>query len=67
MKRSEIQSTLELKHDDYFRINYITPSLQSGCIEMTFPKRPNHPHQKYRLTPKGKELQKRLKKNNNGL
>jgi hypothetical protein len=61
MKRSEIQKALDLRHDDYFRLNYILPALESGCIEMTFPDNPNHPKQKYRLTAKGKALQQQLK------
>ncbi|MDD4149573.1 MAG: hypothetical protein PHE33_06050 [Bacteroidales bacterium] len=50
MKRSEIQSLLQLKHDDYFRINYINPAIELGMIELLFPETPNHPNQKYKLT-----------------
>lgn len=56
MKRAEIQETLQLRHDDYFRTNYIIPALDSGCIEMKYPEIPNHPNQRYRLTTKGKAL-----------
>lgn len=66
MKRSEIQSALNLKHDDFFRLNYIIPSLESGCIEMIYPKNPNHPNQKYRLTAKGIDLQQKLKREKSG-
>jgi ATP-dependent DNA helicase RecG len=60
MKRSEIQAALQLKHDDYFRTEYIIPSLEMKIIEMTFPDSPNHPDQKYRLTKKGEELKRKL-------
>ena len=60
-KRAEIQRKLELKSDDYFRVNYIIPALESGHIEMTYQESPNHPNQRYRLTDKGIELKKRLK------
>lgn len=58
MRRQDIQSILEIKHDDYFRTEYISPALASGLIEMTYPEIPNHPRQRYRLTEKGVELQK---------
>ncbi|MCF6342250.1 MAG: hypothetical protein L3J31_05530 [Bacteroidales bacterium] len=53
MKRSEIQKLLQLKHNDYFRTQYILPALESGVIEMKYPDSPNHPNQKYKLTKKG--------------
>lgn len=56
MKRAEIQSALELRHDDNFRVQYILPALEAEVIEMTFPDTPNHPNQKYRLTEKGRKL-----------
>ncbi|MEI6753923.1 MAG: ATP-binding protein [Paludibacter sp.] len=56
MKRSEIQQVLQLKHDDYFRVEYILPALESGVIEQTHPESPNHPQQHYKLTEKGKQL-----------
>lgn len=62
MKRADIQKKLELKHDDFFRINYIIPALSSGYIEMTHPENPNHPKQKYRLTSKGLAVKKNLSK-----
>lgn len=60
MKRSEIQKKLSLKHDDYFRLHYIEPAMKAGFIEMTYPERPNHPKQKYRLTEKGIAYKKKL-------
>jgi ATP-dependent DNA helicase RecG len=62
MKRSEIQNILDLSSDDFFRVNYILPTLESGFIEMTFPDSPNHPNQRYRLTVKGIALRKKLEK-----
>jgi hypothetical protein len=59
--RIEIQEVLALKHEDYFRKNYIQPSLDQGYIEMSFPDNPNHPKQKYRLTAKGEMLRNRNK------
>ncbi len=61
MKRAEIQEALQLRHDDYFRTNYIIPALDSDYIEMKYPEIPNHPNQSYRLTTKGKELAQELK------
>ena len=58
MKRTEIQATLQLKHDDYFRTHFILPALELKVIEMKFPDSPHHPNQKYRLTRKGVQLQK---------
>ena len=61
MKRAEIQSALQLKHDENFRLQYIFPALDLGIIEMTYPDSPNHPQQKYRLTEKGLKLKENLK------
>jgi len=41
MKRSEIQNILEFKSDDYFRVNYIIPSLEGESIEMIYPESHN--------------------------
>lgn len=60
--RQELMDLLELKHDLTFRNNYLNPALKEKLIEMTQPHSPNSPTQKYRLTSKGKTLQKKLKK-----
>lgn len=39
---------------------YLTPAINQGLIEMTQPNSPKSPTQKYRLTEKGKEIQKLL-------
>ena len=62
MRRIEIQELLGLKHREYFRDNYIVPSLDSGYIEMTIPEIPTHKEQRYRLTSKGLALKKKLQK-----
>ncbi len=62
VKRSEIQQSLQLKHDDYFRTEYFLPALEAGMIEQTHPESPNHPQQRYRLTAKGLQLQIKLKR-----
>jgi ATP-dependent DNA helicase RecG len=60
--RDELQELLGLSDRKYFRKLYVYDALKSGMIEMTLPEKPNSPNQKYRLTKKGKELQKQLKK-----
>jgi len=62
MKRSEMQQILQLKHDDYFRVEYILPALESGVIEQKYPESPNHPQQRYKLTEKGLQLRLKFKK-----
>jgi ATP-dependent DNA helicase RecG len=54
LTRRALQEKLGLKNDEYFRKAYLLPSLESGCIEMTIPDKPNSRLQKYRLTNKGK-------------
>ena len=56
MKRVEIQNKLNLSSDDYFRVNYILPALQTEYIEMIYPDNPKHRNQQYKLTEKGKIL-----------
>ena len=56
----KIMGILQLKHRTNFRENYLKPALHEGYVEMTNPDSPRSPKQKYRLTPKGQALQKRL-------
>jgi len=58
--RTEIMAFLELNGRRNFIENYLTPALENGWIEMTNPKSPNSPKQKYRLTKKGNRLKKVL-------
>ena len=60
MKRSEIQTLLDLKHDDYFRVHYIQAALEQGFVKMKYPETPNHPQQRYFLTDKGKQFRNKL-------
>jgi len=56
-----MREKLGLTHRQTFRENYIHPALNSGYIEMTIPDKPNSRNQKYRLTKKGIELQRKFK------
>lgn len=62
--RSELMKTLNLKHGQTFRDNYLNPALKEEFIEMTQPDSPKSPTQKYRLTTKGKALKEQLIKKN---
>ncbi len=61
-KRIEIQELLGLRDRVNFVLNYLDPSLEFAVIEMTIPETPKHQEQRYRLTPKGIALKKRLLK-----
>ena len=58
MSRKSLQKALGLKNDEYFRKAYLIPALSAGLIAMTIPDKPNSPLQRYRLTEKGRNLQK---------
>jgi ATP-dependent DNA helicase RecG len=60
LTRDQLQLKLNLKDREYFRKNYILEALSLELIEMTIPDKPNSRLQKYRLTEKGKILQKQL-------
>ena len=62
LSKKGLKEKLGLKDDKHFRKSYILPSIKSGLIEMTIPDKPNSKNQKYRLTKKGIEYQKILKK-----
>jgi predicted transcriptional regulator len=55
MTRKEIQASMGLKDEKYFRENYQQVAVKLGLIEMTIPDKPNSRLQKYRLTEKGKK------------
>ena len=61
MTREELQEGLQLRDRENFRKMYLLDGLETGIIEMTLPKTPNSPNQKYRLTSKGKALRQQLK------
>ncbi len=49
-----------------FRNQVLNPLLQDGLLEMTIPGKPNSSLQKYRLTPKGRDLIAKLAKEGGG-
>lgn len=53
---TEMMELCGMKSRKSFRENYIVPALKEGYIEREYPDSPNHPHQRYRLTPKAKHL-----------
>lgn len=67
MKRAQLQEALRLKHEDNFRIVYLTPALEGGWVEMTIPDKPKSSKQKYRLTEKGATYVAALRKAGGGL
>jgi predicted HTH transcriptional regulator len=56
-----IMEQLVLKQKQGFWRNYLQPALKAGLIEMTIPDKPNSRLQKYRLTPLGIALKKKIK------
>ena len=56
MSRQEIQHALGLKDRKSLRQRYLLPALQDGYIEMTHPDTPNAKTQKYRPTPRGRQV-----------
>lgn len=62
--REKIQDLLGLRDRKSFSENYLTPAIKEGYIEMTIPKTPTSPNQRYRLTPKGKASVQKLKSKN---
>ncbi|MFA5297577.1 MAG: ATP-binding protein, partial [Lutibacter sp.] len=63
MSRKAIQDVLELKHEGNFRENYLEPALKDEYIQMKYPDSPNHPKQRYLLTPIGIALKNELNRN----
>ena len=51
---SDLIKAVGLSHRPTFRENYLKPALESGWIELTQPKAPRSPTQRYRLTDKGR-------------
>mgnify|MGYP001501590089 CR=1 FL=1 len=52
----EIMKKLGLRHRPTFLYEYLQPALNGNFIEMTQPRSPKSPTQKYRLTAKGKAM-----------
>lgn len=53
---AEIRKHLGLKDRKDLRERYLGPCLRGGWVEMTIPDKPSSRVQKYRLTPKGREV-----------
>ena len=51
----EIMAKLGLSSRKTVRENYIKAAIAMDFVEPQYPDTPNHPHQKYRMTPTGKE------------
>ena len=64
MKRRDMQEALGLKHEEHFREAYLLPALKLGGVEMTLPDKPRSSKQRYRITPRGKDLLKKLREDN---
>ena len=60
MSRQSLQEALGLKHRNHFNQIYLIPALEAGLIEMTIPDKPRSSKQRYRLTPAGSEVLKRI-------
>ena len=60
MNRQELQARLKLSDRENFRLNYLQPALEMGCIEMTVPDKPQSSLQKYRLTQLGLAIKQNL-------
>lgn len=59
MNRDEVQKLLAISDRKYFREKYLSPAIEGGYIELTIPDKPTSKYQKYRLTERGKGLQKK--------
>jgi len=64
LSRNELQNILHLSDREHFRKEYLEKSIEFGLIEPTIPDKLTSKNQKYRLTEKGKKLQKHLKEQN---
>lgn len=64
LSRNELQNILHLSDREHFRKEYLEKSIEFGLVEPTIPDKPTSKNQKYRLTEKGKKLQKHLKEQN---
>jgi predicted HTH transcriptional regulator len=52
--RDELQRAIEMSDREHFRKTYLEPLLTAGWLERTLPDKPTSPHQRYRLTEKGR-------------
>ena len=56
----DLMELVGLSHRPTFLYSYLHPALEAGYIEMTNPESPRARNQKYRLTAKGKKVQKQF-------
>jgi hypothetical protein len=56
LSREDLQTRLEITDRKYFRIDFLTPAIDAGLVEMTNPEKPNSSNQRYRLTSSGRKL-----------
>jgi ATP-dependent DNA helicase RecG len=54
MTRQQLQEALGLRHEDHFGKAYLQPALEAGL-----PDKPRSSKQRYRLTPKGREVRRK--------
>jgi predicted HTH transcriptional regulator len=54
--RREAMQCVGISSRPTFVYDYLQPAIQAGLVEMTQPDSPKSPTQKYRLTPKGKNI-----------
>lgn len=59
---SDLMQSLGLSHRPTFRRNYLEPALAAGFIKRTQPDSPRSPTQRYRLTVKGRNTLKKMKR-----
>ena len=62
--RRALQAALGLKDEEHFRKSYLLPALKAGLIEMTLPGKPRSSKQQYRITSRGKNVLRKLRKGN---
>ncbi len=61
LDRRALQAALGLKDEEHFREAYLLPALKEGLIERTLPDKPRSSKQRYRITPLGEGVLKKLR------
>jgi len=64
LDRRALQAAIGLKDEEHFRKAYLLPALKAGLIEMTLPGKPRSSKQQYRITLRGRNVLKKLRKDN---
>jgi hypothetical protein len=64
LDRRALQAALSLKDEEHFRKAHILPALQAGLMERTLPDMPRSSKQRYRITPRGQDVLKRRREDN---